>query len=280
MPTIAVHLGAHKTGTSLVQKFMRDKESQIAPFGIRAVSRSDTNTLVGWGKTLIDHPERLRSRLETEVAAPKARFVVISHENTLGRPHLPSGDYLYPEAFPRIDALAAILAGFDARVIFYLRRNASFLESYYLQLIQQGEFFTFDEWLDRVDLDRVSWAPVVGHLREAFGPANVAIGGFDEIEAGQEEFLRLFFKRVDSGIDLDPSYKVRRNPSISGKGLEIALSANRYVRSGGDRQKMRKFLQANFSNVKYPRPVLFSEEQRAEIGRRYDSEYESLVAAP
>lgn len=280
MPTIAVHLGAHKTGTSLVQKFMRDKESQISPFGIRAVSRSDTNTLIGWGRTLIDHPERLRSRLEAEVAAPGAKFVVISHENTLGRPHLPSGDHLYPEAFPRIDALAAILDGFDARVIFYLRRTASFLESYYLQLIQQGEFFTFDEWLDRVDFDRVSWAPTVEHLRDVFGLANVTVGGFDEIQAGQEEFLRLFFKRVDRGIELDPSYKARRNPSISAKGLEIALSANRYLRSGGDRQKMRKFLQANFSNVKYPRPTLFSEEQRADIGRRYDSEYDRLVDAP
>ena len=51
---IVVHVGAHKTGTSLIQKYMRDKPEQLTPFGVRAVSRSDTNTLIGWGQALID----------------------------------------------------------------------------------------------------------------------------------------------------------------------------------------------------------------------------------
>ena len=278
MPTIVVHVGAHKTGTSLVQKFMRDRRQQIDPHGIRYVSRSDTNTLIGWGKTLIDEPEKLRARLASESAALGARFVVVSHENTLGRPHRPSGDYLYPEAFPRIDALAAILEPYDARVVFYLRRTAGFLESYYLQLIHQGEFFTFDEWLDRVDLERVSWAPVVERIRTAFGPDRVAIGDFDEIKEGQEEFLRRFFRRVDPALAVDPSYRPRQNPSISEKGLRIALSANRFLRSSEERQRMRKFLQKHFSNTDYPRPVLFDAEQRQWIADRYDPEYDALVA--
>jgi hypothetical protein len=277
MATVAVHIGAHKTGTSLIQKYLRDKPEQTAPFGIRAVSRGDCNSLIGWGKVIIDEPHRLGDRLAAEVAAPGASFVVVSHENTLGRPHQPSGDHLYPQAEARVAALASILEPFETRVVFYLRRTVSFLESYYLQLIHQGEFFTFDQWLDRVDLDRVSWRPVVEMLRDAFGADRVSIGDFDEIKEGQDEFLRRFLRRVDPSIDVAASYRPRRNPSISDKGLQIALSANPYLRSADERKAMRKFLQANFSNTDYARPRLFTAEQRAGLEERYDPEYDSLV---
>jgi hypothetical protein len=280
LPKIAVHVGAHKTGTSLVQKYLRDQVEQTAPFDIRYVSRSDTDRLIGWGMTLLERPEKLRARLEAESRDVTARYIIVSHENTLGRPHRSSGDNLYPEALPRIDALASILAPFDSRIVFYLRRTADFLESYYLQLIQQGEFFGFEQWLDRVDLDRVSWTPLVERLRDRFGHDNVAIGDFDEIKLGQGEFLRRFFRRVDPRIDLTPSYEERRNSSLSDKGLRIAMGANRFLRSGGERQRMRKFLQQHFSNVDYPRPSLFDPGQRKQIGERYDAEYERLIDPP
>jgi hypothetical protein len=274
---VIAHLGAHKTGTSLIQKYMRDKPEQIAPFGIDAISRTDTNTLIGWGHALLDTPQLLTDRLVTEVDTG-ARFVVFSHENTLGRPHRAPGKHLYPEAEPRVAALARILAPHDARVIFYLRPQASFLESYYLQLIQQGETFTFDVWLDRVDFSLVSWRPLVEMLRSHFGPERVVIADFEEIRAGQEEFLRRFFLRIDPAIDLRPQYDARRNLSISEKGLRIALAANPFLRSTEEKKAMRDFLQKHFNNAKYPRPVLFTDEQRRDLAQRYDAEYRTLLS--
>lgn len=275
---IVVHVGAHKTGTSLIQKYMRDKPEQLTPFGVRAVSRSDTNTLIGWGQALIDTPALLADRLELEIREPEARYVIASHENTLGRPHLPSGDHLYPEAATRIAALAGILRRHDARVIMYLRPQASFLESYYLQLVQQGQSFTFDQWLDRVDFTRVSWRPVVEMLREALGPGRVVIGDFEEIRSGQESFLAQFFSRVDSAITVSPHYKAKRNLSISDKGLRIALAANPHLRAASEKKQMRDFLQKHFSNEKYPRPVLFSDGQRNELDALYGDEYRDLTS--
>jgi hypothetical protein len=68
-----------------------------------------------------------------------------------------------------------------------------------------------------------------------------------------------------------------RNPSISGKGLRMALGANPHLRTGEERKLMRVFLQKHFSNVRYPRPVLFSDEQRQWLRERYGAEYERLV---
>ncbi len=277
MTSVIAHVGAHKTGTSLIQKFMRDKPDQIAPFGIDPISRSDTNTLIGWGHALLDTPSLLADRLAAETGAGDARYVVLSHENTLGRPHRPSGAHLYPEAKDRVAALAGILDRFDFRVVFYLRPQASFLESYYLQLLQQGEFFTFDTWLDRVDFDLLSWRPVVEMLWSTFGEDRVAIGDFEEIRQGQEEFLRGFFRRINPAIDIHPEYTAKRNLSISDKGMRIAMAANPFLRSTEERKSMRDFLQKHFSNAKYPRPVLFSEEQHRRLSERYGAEYRELL---
>jgi hypothetical protein len=274
---VIAHLGAHKTGTSLIQKFMRDKPEQIVPFSIDAISRTDTNTLIGWGHALLDTPDLLTERLAAEVATG-ARYVILSHENTLGRPHRAPGKHLYPEAEPRIASLARILRPHEAKVIFYLRPQASFLESYYLQLIQQGETFTFEVWLDRVDFSLVSWRPLVEMLRSGFGPDRVVIADFEEIRAGQEEFLRRFFQRIDPAIDIHPDYGAHRNLSISEKGLRIALAANPFLRTTDEKKAMRDFLQRHFNNAKYPRPVLFTEEQRRDLAERYDAEYRALLA--
>jgi hypothetical protein len=273
---IILHVGAHKTGTSLVQKFLRDQPAQVAPLGIRSIGRGDSDQLIGWGGIVVDSPGRLRERLEAEVAGPGARFVVVSHENTLGKPIQRGGGHLYPEAPRKIVGLAAAVEGFEVRVVYYLRSQAAFLESYYLHLIQIGEFFGFEEWLDRVDLEAVSWAPVVEGLVEAFGEDRVAVGDFEEIRLGQEEFLRRFFLRVDPGLEVSPQYGAKRNFSIGEKGMHLALAINPHLRTPEERRATRKFLQRYFSNADHPRPRLFTDEQKAWLENRYHTENQHL----
>ena len=264
---ITLHVGAHKTGTSLIQKYMRDKPEQLASFGVRVISRSDTNTLIGWGKTLIDRPQLLSDRLDVESADPSARYIIASHENTLGRPHLPSGDYLYPESATRVAALAGILRDRNSRVIMYLRPQASFLESYYLQLVQQGESFTFDQWLDRVDFDRLSWRPVVDSLRASLGPDRVAIGDFEEIRAGQELFLAGFFHRIDPAIIVKPEYSAATQPEHLRQGPRGSRWPS--IPTCGPPTRRSTCVPSCRSispNAAYPRPVLFSDQHHRGAG--------------
>lgn len=277
MTLVALHLGAHKTGTSLVQKYLRDVPEQVSHLDIRFINRVDTDKLIGWGSHLVKTPHRLRERIDYEASQPGARVVFTSHENTLGRPHQPAAGHLYPQAQQRIEILREALEGLDVRIIFYLRRQGSFLESYYLQLVHQGECFSFDQWLDRVELDRVSWDPVTRMLRDAFGKDKVSIGDFDEIHAGQEAFLSGFFRRIDPTFEVLPDYKPRRNPSVSGLGLDLALAINPYLRTPDERHSIRRHLQANYSNKDYPRPNLFSDAQLSELSALYDDEYIHLI---
>lgn len=278
--TVVYHAGAHKTGTSLVQKYLLANADALRRQRIRHLSRAAMSDYVGWGDKLLDDPGPLADRIGRELRSPLCKLLVASHENTLGRPFVAGGRQLYPRAPELIGALADLLRPFPAKIFVSIRPQADFLESYYLQTIHEGGHERFPEWLDRIDLDAISWRPLIHDLADAFGQDQVEVVDFRLIGMGQEAYLGHFFSRIDARYSsLGAGYTTVKNPSISDKGLQMALAANPELRSSGERRLMRKFLQANFSNTRYPRPVLLSEEQREWLEQRYGDEYESLVAS-
>ena len=270
---VVLHVGAHKTGSSLVQKFLRDNRKALSGSGIHYIPRSDMNTLVGWGKALHDKPELLRTRLE-EVTAGRAGVALASHENTLGRPFVPGTPGLYPDGPRNAKALGQILDGLDYTVVVYIRPQADFVESYYLQSLHEGGTQTFAEWTEEMIVaESLSWQPLIDALEESLGPERVVVKDFREIQHGQEEFLRRFFTAigVDPGIPL--SYAPVRNPSISEKGMQMALAVNPLLTQPRQRKAVRVFLQKHFSNRRYPRPALYSADERQRMSQLYDEEY-------
>lgn len=277
---VVYHLGAHKTASSLLQKFMRDNRDALRRHRIHYVNRSEMNDHVGWGKRLLTQPERLERRVAEALANPWYRTLVISHENTLGPPFKDGAAHLYPRGPELAEQLAHVLRHWRSRVVLYIRPQDEFVESYYLQRIHQGATLSFAEWLEQIDVDAISWRPLVDALVEHFGREHVEVVDFGTIRHGQSEFVADFLRRVGAGSRIDPTYRPVRNPSISAKGLGIALAANRHLRRDRERKAMRKFLQRHFSNQRYPRPVLLSEEERRGLRRAYADEYEELTGRP
>lgn len=275
---VVFHVGAHKTGTSLLQKYMRDNRTRLRRNRIYYLSRSETNDYVGWGSALREQPVRLRGRIAEALRNPWYRTLVASHENTLGRPVRSGGRHLYPDAPEIIGALREALEPFDARVLFGLRPQDEFLESYYLQRIHEGRTVRFPEWLDALDLEALSWRPVVDGLVDAFGAPRVEVIDFRTIAHGQDAYIEAFLRRVDPRWSGRVHYRAVRNPSISAKGLDIALAVNPLLESAEERKALRTFLQNHFNNRRSPRPQLLSPEQRDRLRARYGAEYEDLLA--
>jgi hypothetical protein len=278
MTAVVFHIGAHKTGTSVVQRFLRDHGRALKRRRVTYIGRSEIGDYVGWGRTLVDEPDRMARRLARGVANPYYRTLLATTENALGRPIRPGGEHLYPDAVPVIHALEKVLDRYDGRVIWYVRPVDEFVESYYLQLIHQGEHISFDEWFDTIDPATLSWEPVATELRQVFGPRAVIVG-FEEVRLGQTEFLRRFFERVDPRLRLPFAYERRHNRSISAKGLDLALAANPLLTAKREQHALRVFLQSHFSNVDYERPTLLSPAQRADLADRYGAEYAGITGA-
>lgn len=271
-----LHLGAHKTGTSLVQKYFRDRRRTFLSRGIAPLPRSDGNRLIGWGELVVERPHRLRRRVDAEVRAG-ASTVLVSHENALGRPFVAGRTGLYPDAQELSHAIRATLDGIDLTVVFYVRPIAEFVESYYLQTIHEGAWHTFDEWASTVELDRIGWSGVVDALDVAFGRSRVMIGDFGEIGEGQDAFLRTFMARSGIRPPRVIAYQPRRNPSISEEGLTLALQLNPGARSRAERRSIRNHLQRDYSNVTGGRARPMPAEIRASLENSGEREYAQLV---
>jgi hypothetical protein len=277
---VAFHVGAHKTATSLVQKYLRDKPEQFEGRGLVYVPRGDMNKYVGWGGKLVEDPDQLGDRVRAELDKPGTRLVFLSHENTLGRPIVSRKPGLYPHARKNLRAARKALAGLDVTIVISIRQQVDFLQSYYLQLVHEGGHDSFDDWFASIDTDELSWRPMMDAVVDLFGPNSLRVIDFDQIKKGQNEFLKSFFARIDTDVDMDPNYKPVRNASISEKGLKIALASNPYLESQDERSLMRKFLQTHFSNRDYPRPELLPETTARALRERYLAEYEQLTADP
>jgi hypothetical protein len=279
---VVLHFGAHKTGTSLVQKYMRNRSSLCVTNKVYALPRGEGNKCIGWGRPeqLEKGREELLRKIE-QAAAHGADYYVISHENSIGPPFIPRSEDLYAHR-KRVLALRAELEGNDFRVVYYIRSQADFLESYYLQTVHEGSTKEFDHWRRRSEPSSLSWRPVYETLCDVFGGKNVVLRSFEkDIAQGQASYLKNFFASfmpVNSASWGNFKYRKVHNPSVGDKGLAMALAINRFRETREERKAIRKFLQNHFSNRSYPRPVLLTDSEKRELKNRYDVENDGLIA--
>lgn len=284
LQSLVLHFGAHKTGTSLIQKYLRDKEALCAKAGIVAMPRGDGDKFIRWGgtKDMDSGAQGLRDSIAAADAAG-ARHFILSHENTLGRPFRRDGAHIYTYAARNCAQLKTVIGDRPFRVVYYIRSQAAFLESYFLQTVHEGAWHDFDGYMKDLGSQGFSWAPLYEALCKTFGAESVVLRSFDQdIAAGQAVFLQRFvesFTTADLSVFKGFAYGPVRNPSVGDRGLELANGINPLLRNAAERKLFRKFLQENFSNRDFPRPALLSSQAREDMRLRYDAENASLIAA-
>jgi hypothetical protein len=246
------------------------------------LQRSAGDALIGWGKDtkLSRGLPQLRKNIQRSALLRRTAYI-ISHENALGRPFLESGHALYPQAGALAHQIAGGLTDRRKIAIYYIRDQADFLESYYLQTIHQGGHHRFDEWVKPKLAGSLSWAPLYHGLCNALGKENVLLKDFGgQIRNGQSDFLSDFFgsfMHADAEEFGRFEYPARRNRSIGDMGLELALQINPHLKSKKEQRAARNFLQQHFSNADFPRPVLFRDEEKQVLRNLYTAENEELL---
>jgi hypothetical protein len=188
---------------------------------------------------------------------------VLSWEGFCGSP---TNGYL--NAACLAEMLRESTAEFDTRVVVYLRRQDTFIESMYTQVIQQGESLSFEDFLagfrDPASLD---YERILDAFASVFGHDHVVARSYDNArESGGviNDFGRILNSRTLQQFEL----RTRLNVSYSRTALEIARACNPHL-DATQRQHLRYVLQAVCPMRQESSFQLLNNTQRAKMFARF-----------
>ncbi|MDE0588567.1 hypothetical protein OU789_01355 [Halocynthiibacter sp. C4] len=277
MTKVIASVGAHKTASSLLQHHFKWRSEHYINCGLASLTRDEVSECVGGGG-IKEQSHKLANAINARLQESDCQKLFFCFEDMFGKPFSVENS-LYGQAFDGSPILADALSEFDTRVVYVVRPQWEFLESFYLQKVHEGYFLTFNQFIEGINLNEISWVPLVEQLRKDFGKNQVDIVDFREVRNGQRQFIeKIVHKSVSKKVKIAKVDPKVHNASISDRGLQLALRINPLLKPGwSEVGKVRKFLQENFSNRDEPRPNLLSEELRVMLINRYQKEYENLV---
>lgn len=274
--------GAHKTATSLLQAAMESHRTALEAQGM-VIARRQTFYRSGMRDFLLrkEAPETIDMQvwnaMAEDVFGPswQDRDVVISIENLFGE----ATPNVYAGAGRCIDTLKHIFPDYDFQVVFYVRRQDSFLESVFLQNVHRG----FDEDVDSflvpfAKAKPIDWLKILKPVVERVGENSVKIVPFETIKAGPKAYILDFFRHF---TDLPKKQLLSTygdlgdtNVSLSELGLRVARAGFVELPKMKERRVLATALQREFGVDKYPRfkiPAPLRErivEQHRDVNKR------------
>ena len=210
---VFVHIGMSKAGSSAIQQTLVDNERTLCEAGIsyprsgrRGIAHYKINEDIRHRQSV----DRVKEALEE---AANCNTAVLSCE----------GFWLFDE--PEIDMLAHVLAGYDIRVVLYLRRPKDYLPSSYRQGVKQaGRTHTCEEYIAGVKAeDRMNYPRLLERWAQYFP---LRVRSYEAVKQGIEKD---FMQAIEAPIDDIDLRRRMVNLTPSDGALYLMLQANRYL---------------------------------------------------
>jgi hypothetical protein len=227
MPSVAFHIGAHKTATSHLQRCLANASEDLVAQGVQYFGPQffrqpgqSVRAVFGLRKgadAQRDAPARLRS------LADGADHVVLSEENYIGPLNDPAGKGLsqrYPDAGGHVGALAQAL-GQDVDVCVGIRQPTTFVNSAYCQMLLSGQVQDFAAYRAANPQTGVDWPAIITDMRQTEGVGCITVWRF-------EDYVPLFPKIVAALVGAQagacvPQVRRKINVGLSAAAVENLL---------------------------------------------------------
>lgn len=278
---VILHIGAHKTASSLLQSVLRTHTEMLQHDGLQVLHRSQLMDspfhAALWATESAEDAQReippaVQDWLATAVPQD-APTLLLSNEDFFNRPSTPD---FFGHIGHRLAFVQRCFPQAELAVILYTRSQADYVESLYMQHVHVGRMPKFPVFVERFADADLSWARVADEIAAVVGLRNTKVAPYESIKRiGDLAFYREFLRRCGiaepSRYAFDPSLARSRgaNRSYSALAMQIAARVYPLLDKPEERALLRRFLQENFSNVTHPRAVLFTPEQRAAFLGRF-----------
>lgn len=282
MKDLILHIGATKTGSSAIQRFLWENRSTLEAFGICypdvGIASSAHHLLAAaihpsaWkmhagafaGKDRGTYFRELVYRLQQIAATTPANTIFVSSEYLWGR----FGQLFFSE-------IEILFRTFNVRLLCYIRRQDEWLESTYVQSVKSGDGRTFSEWL-LANLDREA----------GFCHYDAILGQWEQIIPTERIHVRLyepFKENYDSVSDVLDYLAIadrqafifsseKANPSPMALDTEIIRLINRSNLPADKKLKLRNAV-LRISKKKEPnaRFSYLSADETIQLLKRYEA---------
>lgn len=261
MPALLfIHIGTHKTGSTAIQRAFKADEKAIRKEGLVRLRSCDRIALPSLDAKEL---EAMAASLREEAGGQAGRSMhfLMTSEGFSGDPM--TG---YADAPVIASRLRAVTHGFDARIILFLRRQDDFIESWYTQRIHEGRSESFEEFLQLIRLEDLSWLRLAEAYATEFGRANIIVRRYHKAFYHEPaDLLADFCGIVGVRKELIARSLGRvRNQGFSKEAVELARFCNPHLDK--ERQKQfRQLLQTISAKPVFSSYSYFTRKQREEL---------------
>lgn len=273
-----LHLGAHKTATTSLQEWLLQNGDTLKKRGVASVSEyaAIVKATEGWAflrdRATADIVRRLVDERRSD---PSIRRVVYSFEGHLGPAVFRSGSGFYPNRKNPIQYLKDAFADLRVGIVYGVREQAGMIESCYVQHVQEGNAVQFSDYIAPLDLDTLSWQPVLDDLEAAFGAENIAVIRFTRQDS-DAPLPHAMMSRL--GLSEEPGEFPSSNASYSARGLRIALAVLPHLETAEEKYALRQWTARRFSSRSFPRAELFDPDTRQKLQAAYWRDISAMSA--
>ena len=274
MKKLYIHIGAHKTGTTLLQNNLNLNSALLLANGVRYVPEffdiflrmKDAYPLPPEG---MDYIKGVTDSLQ-EVPED---MILISFEGLSGR--LQS---FYDNTQHIVNMLEYATSNFDVHIIAVTRRQDTFIESIYNQSVKWGNWYPFEPFLEKlVPPDFIKWTDWLARYREKFGRENITVIPYEKIFLGNEEYIQSFVDIFCKDIKVVFDSSVFQNPGYSEAAIKIGIACNRFLEYQ-DKVKLHAFLEKEMQKKPGEISTLFDQQAREEILERHKEDNIALFS--
>ncbi len=209
-----VHLGAHKTASTHLQKSLLAQRDLLAEQNVWYLGpdrlRHDLR-LPSLNRSEADVHRRLAPlREHLQVIEGRGGRILLSDENMLGRPeraHCLADGLFYPQAAPRIERLIRALGLTNATLALAIRNPANFIVSLHGHQALSGRLVDFGAFADGLDPLQFRWSELVMRLKAVPGVGQIVLWRYEDYARlgtpiagellGDESFADLFSQFAD-----------------------------------------------------------------------------------
>lgn len=221
MPTLFLHIGQHKTGTKSLQRFLSInrkllyRNGIIYPNFLGIPPCHHFARYFGFG----DKTNTSEETIEVEKIIQKTKIDALTNQKDI----VISSEILFSNVtIEKLSNIKDEFCDFDIKIICFLRRQDTYAESFYCQMIKMGRTYTFNEFMKNSNFD---WNVNLTKYEKVFLTNNIKIipFEFDDIDI-YDKFLSLI------NIKTTPLYKKPLaiiNRSFSKETTEIIRLLNK-----------------------------------------------------